>query len=158
MKACILKTMQKCCDKNAIGRFGNIVYRNGVLYACDNYVVVRIDWEHEDPDMYCRDDMNLDWDAVKAAKPSEDIDVAAILVERDQSTPNFDTFLSEPRTRDDGYEYAIDPKLLRKVVDVFSAADCPMQLEDWGRMTYCHGYSANARAVIMAVVMNERFR
>lgn len=157
MRASILKAMLKCCDKNAIGRLGNVVYSRGTLFASDDYVVVAIDWEHDDPDMFDREDANLDWDAVKAAKPSEDIDVTAILVERDVSTPDFNAWLTEPRERDDG-EYAVDPKLMREVVDVFAAADCPMQLEDWGRMTYCHGYSNSAKAVVKAVVMHERLR
>lgn len=158
MRAGILKAMTKCCDRNAIGACGNIVYTRGSIYATDKYVLVKIDWEHDDPEMYDREDMNLDWDAVKAAKPSEDIDVMAILVERDVRTPKFDSYLKEPRRRNDGYEYAVDPKLMRKVVDVFSAADCPMQAEDWGQMTHYHGYSNRGKLLIDAIVMHERLR
>ena len=105
MRAGILKAMTKCCDRNAIGACGNIVYTRGSIYATDRYVLVKIDWEH-----------------------------------------------------DDGHEYAVDPKLLRKVVDAFSAAECSMQAEDWGQMTHYHGYSNRGKLLIDAIVMHERLR
>ena len=155
MRAKVATALSKCCKRNVRSSLERVVLKDGYLNATDERVLVRV----SNPETRKRAEgkvRDLSMVPVGLCRPSDDFPLGDCLVEEPMPTPDYErmfAMVKEPRMEG---SFAFDPKLVRKAVDVFTAADIDFRIEDGGGLLFMSGSNPALKLDIDAVVAGKR--
>ena len=155
MRAKVATALSKCCKRNVRSSLERVVLKDGYLNATDERVLVRV----SNPETRKRAEGKvryLSMVPVGLCRPSDDFPLGDCLVDEPMPTPDYGRMFGMAKGQRVEGSFTFDPKLVRKAVDVFAAADIDFRVEDRGGLLFMSGSNPALKLDIDAVVAGKR--